>query len=320
MIDFKNLRYNVFTGVWYPKTITAEPHIIAFQEESNSYGFWLFENPQQNSPQDVVIKLSGSPFTEFTEVPFSQSPNSEQYRIDYLVDRQFATGFVNFNAADDGKEVEVDYKGLGTAVLNDYTLLQTTTIPTSVNIGGDLDVVGNFDKSGTEFLTASGTWTPPDNVTEIIILIAAGGGGGCAVSSTIYGSGGGSSCSLQKVTIVEGEDIVYTIGAGGVGSAAGGAGGLNGEDSTFGAITQTGGKGGLTTAAGFGTGNRGFPGTEPNASGKSGNGGGFGGGKGSVTLLLPSVAGAANSGGGGGGGDNAFAAADGGKGFIQIWW
>lgn len=114
-------------------------------------------------------------------------------------------------------------------------------------------------------LTTSGTWAHPDGYASarlVKVLMyggGGGGGGGAAVASTGTGStrtftsgiGGGSGFVAYQEFLVS-ADTTYTIGAGGVGSAASttsgaiiwsGSGGTGGS-TTFGPLTATGGSGG----------------------------------------------------------------------------
>ena len=112
-----------------------------------------------------------------------------------------------------------------------------------------------------EVFTASGTFTVPAGVTEVVVYVTGGGGGG---SGSGYGggyrvngvSGAGGGTAIMKVTgLTPAATESVTIGAGGGGGAAyAGAsitGGSSGGTSSFGAhCSATGGGGGSGTSEG----------------------------------------------------------------------
>lgn len=61
-------------------------------------------------------------------------------------------------------------------------------------------------------ITTSGTWTVPAGVTQIDLFLVGGGGGGWS-----YYKYGGSGCTnhCQKITVIPGQTLTITIGAGG---------------------------------------------------------------------------------------------------------
>ncbi|CAN2208559.1 Concanavalin A-like lectin/glucanases superfamily [Candidatus Nanopelagicaceae bacterium] len=111
------------------------------------------------------------------------------------------------------------------------------------------------------YLTSSGGWKVPTNVSKVSVLVVAGGGGGggggySTISPAGGGGGGGSGGTLiQNVTVSSGALYEIKVGTGGDGGAAGyneywgGASGTNGTDSTAFSLTATGGYGGK--GAGF---------------------------------------------------------------------
>lgn len=186
---------------------------------------------------------------------------------------------------------------------------------------------------GTIFLTGSGSWVCPANVTTVIaVLIGAGGDGSTDVSDVGASGGGGASVTLIK-TVVPNTSYAYSVAANsstdtemfgataGSGEEAsgtsGGAGGVgvlgSGNEGTTcdggagldkpGAVQPTGGGG-----AGGGFGNRPIPqGGDVIVAGgvnNGGRGGGFfggDGGAGSTTGPSPQAGGGGKNYGGGGG-------------------
>jgi hypothetical protein len=98
----------------------------------------------------------------------------------------------------------------------------------------------NFRK---DYITASGTWTAPSGVTNVLVIAAGGGGGGGGGDDSAYGTGtgggGGGGAIPQTVylSVTAGHAYTITIGAGG----SGGTGGTNSSYATDGSA------GGATT-------------------------------------------------------------------------
>lgn len=135
--------------------------------------------------------------------------------------------------------------------------------------------------------TSSGTWTCPDDVTEVDVWIVGGGGGG-GKGNVGGGGGGGGYCRLRrKIAVTPGKQYNIVIGAGGT------SGNSGGNSSAFG-YTANGGKTGTSTVGGAG-GNGGggsggsssggvFPGGNGGSRGSSGSPGNYLGGQGSASL------------------------------------
>jgi hypothetical protein len=105
-------------------------------------------------------------------------------------------------------------------------------------------------KKVTQVLTASsGTWTVPNNITNITVTVFGGGGGGSRGDQTngfpVYqlpGKNGGSGgFGIVQLSVIPGNSYSYTIGSGGTGSNSGT--GTNGGSTTFLGLTATGGLG-----------------------------------------------------------------------------
>lgn len=115
-------------------------------------------------------------------------------------------------------------------------------------LGADINDYLDKGFRSLEF-TASGSWTAPDDVTDVFLEII-GGGGGAQGGGTSASGGGGSSGTMWRGwrTVVPGNLYTITCGPGGTagtGSAGpiGGAGGNGGVSTAFG-VTCDGGQGG----------------------------------------------------------------------------
>lgn len=137
-MDFKNWRINPFTNVKNVISITNEAHTISYREETDSYGFWLNEAVQLDNPSSVSIitDVTGGP--TYTEVPRSQTPLVNQFRVDYDADTFLRTSFIEFHADNDGEDVLVSYNGLGTNVLTNYRDSQSLIQPVNIDITENL--------------------------------------------------------------------------------------------------------------------------------------------------------------------------------------
>lgn len=161
-MSFVNWRYNQFEGTYVPSLITDEPHTITFHTDWNAYGIQLSEVPQKATPSNLSIEESGTGTpTTFTEVPFNQAPGAGEFRVDYETTNQFGTGRIQFNGADDGKQVLVTYYGLGSIVSPDNfaTVLADETIPGSLTLTNDLSVGDDATITGDLSVTATSTFT-----------------------------------------------------------------------------------------------------------------------------------------------------------------
>jgi hypothetical protein len=170
--------------------------------------------------------------------------------------------------------------------------------------------------------TASGNWTKPAGARFVYVEAIGGGGGGGRGSIGGAGGGGGAfNAEIFRASDV-GATVTVTIGAGGAGRASntGTNPGLDGGNTTFGAlVTAPGGKGGGAVTGGSpkggdgGGGERGFD----NAAGSGGYSSGAGGGGENATEL--SGGNSVKGGAGGAGALGSFAgtagtSADGGNG------
>lgn len=208
--------------------------------------------------------------------------------------------------------------------------------------------LGILEPTRTIYSSGSGTYTVPSGCTAILVQMVGGGGGGAGAvggaTTASIGGGGASGAYCEKFYGSPSASYAYAIGAGGTGGAAGENNGVNGADTTFGALTAPGGEKGFSMAAGTSvagtagggagilatggdinsTGADGWTAIRFSATSTAGGGGGpsyFGGGGGRVG---GNVAGLPGYNGGGGSGGNVRsnatgrAGGDGGNGLIVI--
>lgn len=106
-------RFNPFSEELMDTEITNESHTVA-QSGLGFYGVRLKEVPLKESPSSISI--SG-----FTEIE-SGDPEEDQFVVDY----KYQTGWLMFNAANNGDNIIVSYKGIGSpneaALYNDHRL------------------------------------------------------------------------------------------------------------------------------------------------------------------------------------------------------
>lgn len=211
----------------------------------------------------------------------------------------------------------------------DKWVLQNPAFGTLSN-GGKLRRITRYSTAG------SGTWTKQSDTNSILVRAVGGGGGGGGANSSgnVAGNGGYSGCYGEKLITAPAASYSYTVGAAGSGGAVGAAGSAGGQTS-FGAMTLTGGPGGqigmgnlvaLPTGSGWdftsaAAGDAGHADSTSNVHAASGNGGASpfsGGGSGSGATTIP---GSYGSGGGGGPrtSGTAYAGSAGGAGYIEVW-
>jgi len=202
-------RYDPFTDTSEAIIITDETHIIP---SSTPYVVRLSEVPMKETPSSISLKING---VDADEV--SAAPAAGEFWPDYSTgadnDPSWNTGTLLFNEADAGKEITVTYKGTGRLVDTAVFLAPVT-------------------------FTASGEWTCPDGIKEVLITICGGGGGGGATNGdlvpTINGNSGGKGGTSSFGSLL---------------SASGGWGGGGSSSEQNGSYGNAGGVGGTAATA-----------------------------------------------------------------------
>lgn len=164
----------------------------------------------------------------------------------------------------------------------------------------------------TIYNSGAGTFVVPCNVSSITVKLwgGGGGGGGDNTNGGIKGGGGaGGGYTTSVLAVVPGQNIAYSVGAGGAGGAAGGGNGVSGGNTTFGALSANGGTAGMGCASGnpgvggAGANANGTNGTTGNGSTGAGGAAGMpGGGAGGAAAAAGSAGNPGSAPGGGGGG------------------
>jgi hypothetical protein len=123
-----------------------------------------------------------------------------------------------------------------TAKINDIEVSSDAPVTESLErkFGGAINYILDRDLRKTTF-TSSSTWIVPTGV-DTIFVNGCGGGGGGSVAGTNYspggGGGGGSAPELVQLSVVAGDTLSITVGAGGAGgNGLNGFSGLPGGDS-----------------------------------------------------------------------------------------
>jgi hypothetical protein len=113
----------------------------------------------------------------------------------------------------------------------------------TVNVANSTQIRSVFSNFVQEDFTANGTFSVPYDVTKVYVSMVGGGGAGFGDNpSGGFPAGGGSGsvayqCALD---VTAGNDMAVVVGAGGAGSTSGT--GADGQSSSFGVISATGGK------------------------------------------------------------------------------
>lgn len=168
-LNTKNWRFNPFTETFNPVAITGELHTVVFDAEANAYGFRLKEGVQLigslpfnvHSDYEIIEDVSGS--VPFVENARGVSPSAGHFRVDYDALTYYSLSFVEFNAADNGKNFICKYRGTGTIVKGRYREDIDFVVPNLVvegdaeiddnlSVGIDLNVGGNSNISGNEIV------------------------------------------------------------------------------------------------------------------------------------------------------------------------
>ncbi|MHC1714949.1 MAG: glycine-rich domain-containing protein [Acidaminococcaceae bacterium] len=233
-------RYDPFNNIAEPIAITGETHIIP----SNSpYTIRLAEVPVKESPSTVSLTIAGVAGTEV-----AAEPAAGEFRCDYTTnadsDENWNTGLIQFNAADAGKTVVVNYNGMGS--------------------------LASVDFHRSQLFKTSGTFNVPKGITKVYLSGCGAGAGGYRGYSVSVGEdtsdykrgGGGAGASVyrEEITVTPGQEITVTIGAAGAAEKAGGA-------TSFGALLTLPGGGAATV------GNAGASGGQNSSNGGYADGG-----------------------------------------------
>ena len=112
----------------------------------------------------------------------------------------------------------------------------------------------NYNALNLTYTSGSGVYTVPNGVTQLTVTVVGGGGGGAGASGNeepVYtgGGGGGGYSNSIVMTVSPGQQIPWTVGAGGSGGAVGGTGSTGGTTS-FGSLSAAGGGGGSAPGGG----------------------------------------------------------------------
>ncbi len=185
---------------------------------------------------------------------------------------------------------------------------------------------------GQQSFTSSGTFTIPAGVRSIDVFCVGGGGAGTSGRSggNVYcggGGGGGYTNTVKSIAVTPGQQISYTVGAGGAGGESGGSASyftINGTQyclangGSRGISSGDSGKGGSGGGGSGYDGSNSFPGGTGGSDGSKGSqstGGGIGAaGQGTTTRAFGESTNTLYGGGGGGGGGKYAGRAAGGAG------
>ncbi|HEY7115063.1 MAG TPA: DNRLRE domain-containing protein, partial [Tepidisphaeraceae bacterium] len=158
----------------------------------------------------------------------------------------------------------------GPAGLQGFQGVQGNQGPTGVQGPKGDQGVPSAGVNGMQEFTSSGTWTAPNDVTQVLVEMW-GGGGGYAKDSVVLPRGGGSGAySRSIVTVTPGTTYDITVGTGAGEGAAGSASSVRSGTTTL--IFAAGGGPGSLTADGIG--GIADPGAALSLPGRNGNTGG----------------------------------------------
>ena len=134
--QFTNWRFNPFTNIKNPVNLT-EQHTVKYFPEPNLYGIQAMEGIVLDNPSSVSLVYQNNG-QRLEEVPKTQPPSRGQFRVDYDADTYFNTSLIELNSADNGIRITLSYKGTGSIVKSEYIFNQLTSIPTSLDVSGQL--------------------------------------------------------------------------------------------------------------------------------------------------------------------------------------
>ena len=160
-------------------------------------------------------------------------------RAKTLIDRLTATRAANL----DNLDAAITTRAASSTALSNATWTNARAVKLD-NLDAAVSTVGKSPVYYAELITSNTTWNrPADIVNNLVLVTAIGGGGGAGLTDGGDGAwGGGSGEWCRRRYLTAGATVSIVIGAGGAG--AGAAAGSDGTDTTVGAWTFTGGKGG----------------------------------------------------------------------------
>lgn len=213
MTDFSDFRQNPWDSTYSDRVMDPEIHTVGeFNFLPGIYGIALQDRPVPTTVTIVTNDTAADPYTEVTT-----NPLSGQFRVDYV------RGLIQFNSADNGDSVEVNYSGRGSnvsiALIEDLigsiastfstiTATDSTGLVVEASNGTDAARFGSGNTSLTELLgdaifnnklrasSTSGLLFENNSGGDILTLGASGGIGavfeGGVNAKGIVSAGGGS--------------------------------------------------------------------------------------------------------------------------------
>ncbi|MEI7901495.1 MAG: glycine-rich domain-containing protein, partial [bacterium] len=145
----------------------------------------------------------------------------------YIDGVQMPDGTYGSSASSANNKIDSAFSGTG------MLTVQSGPCPPAISTRADGHTVAKFSIAG------SGTWTVPAGVTHLEVLVVGGGGGAGAQAS---GAGAGGLYYTASYSVVAGNLINVTVGAGGAGGLMDWQPGTHGSNSVFGTIVAFGGK------------------------------------------------------------------------------
>lgn len=176
---------------------------------------------------------------------------------------QFNSDFVDAKAARDAAVAAADYVGewsaqsgsspKGISVSHEgatyrlkVDLADISTVEPGVTANWEDTWLFLYAPASIQTFTSSGTWTKPAVGRLAIVEAWGGGGGGNSQTNDTAGGSGGEYVTYSFPLSALGDTETVMVGAGGVGSSAGGNSGSDGGISSFGShLTARGGLGGI---------------------------------------------------------------------------
>lgn len=134
-----------FTNTIYNQT-KVENHIVQLHNNINRYGIYLNEAPINVAPNIQVLFTDTS--TPATEVAFNVTPSQGEFRVDYFKinsnDPYLGTGFIEFNASDNNRPVQVTYQTIGFYADNFVNYIESQNLSPAEILQAN-ENIGNYD-------------------------------------------------------------------------------------------------------------------------------------------------------------------------------